>query len=216
MVVLWANPRNRLRVSRLTQRDEVERLVELFEVVAAEEGWQPDGALRRWRNRSDYFALEVCGELAGGLQLVRPDFRGELPCRSVWPEVPTQRQSPCAHIAVMALAGSHRGQSAHFWHLAAEMWRHCVGQGIATLFIEVTPRVLPLYLRLGWPLQIVGERRSHWGEDCFLCTLGIPEVAETLLRRAERSPYYRQIIAQAFRVAIPTRNARPVSHATAP
>lgn len=69
-----------------------------------------------------------------------------------------------------------------------------------TLFIEVTPRVLPLYHRLGWPLNIVGELRSHWGEDCYLCTLGIPEVAEALLRRAEHSPYYRQIVAQAFRV----------------
>jgi hypothetical protein len=82
------------------------------------------------------------------------------------------------------------------------MWRYCVGEGITTLFIEVTPRVLPLYQRLGWPLTICGERRQHWSEDCYLCTLGIPDVAEALLRRAEHSPYYRQIIAQAFRVTI--------------
>ena len=36
-----------------------------------------------------------------------------------------------------------------FWHLAVEMWRYCVGEGIATLFIEVTPRVLPISTS-GW------------------------------------------------------------------
>ena len=49
---------------------------------------------------------------------------------------------------------------------------------------------------------IVGERRLHWGEECYLCTLGIPEVAQALLQKAEHSPYYRQIVAQAFRVTM--------------
>jgi hypothetical protein len=99
------------------------------------------------------------------------------------------------------------------------MWRWCVGEGIATLSLEVTPRVLPLYRRLGWPLQIRGEARVHWGEECYLCTLGVPEVAEALLRRAGRSPYYRHIIAQAFRVALPARerrNAVAVANAAGP
>ena len=95
-----------------------------------------------------------------------------------------------------------------FWRLAVEMWRYCVGENIATLYIEVTPRVLPLYRRLGWPLQIRGDLRLHWGEDCYCCSLGIPEVAEALLRRSERSSYYRQIISQAFRVTIPVREIR--------
>ena len=76
------------------------------------------------------------------------------------------------------------------------------GHGLTTLFIEVTPRVLPLYRRLGWPLTIVGERRIHWGEECYLCTLGLPDVARVLLEKAEHSAYYRQIVAQAFRVTM--------------
>jgi hypothetical protein len=118
-----------------------------------------------------------------------------------------------AHIAVLALAPAFRGQPLLFWRLAVEMWRYCVTEGINTLFIEVTPRILPLYQRLGWPLVIQGQLRRHWGEDCYLCTLGIPEVAEALLRRAEHSSYYRQIIAQAFRVAIAPEHVRTPSTA---
>jgi hypothetical protein len=83
------------------------------------------------------------------------------------------------------------------------MWRHCVATGIANLFIEVTPRVLPIYQRLGWPLEIQGTLRLHWGEDCYLCTLSIPDVAAGLLHRAEASLFYRQIVMQAFRVGVP-------------
>ncbi|MBV9468436.1 MAG: hypothetical protein JOZ57_04270, partial [Abitibacteriaceae bacterium] len=107
-----------------------------------------------------------------------------------------------AHVAMLAVDEAYRGRSILFWNLAIEMWRHCVGEGITTLFIEVTPRVLPIYRRLGWPLQIRGELRRHWGEDCYLCTPVIPDVDQALLQRAEHSPYYRKIIAQAFRVTL--------------
>jgi len=205
---LWRDADAGVRVVRLTTAEEIESLVRLFEGIAAAEGWQPEGALRRWLDRSVYFALEVEGELAGGLQLVLPDAAGSLPCEAIWPEVPAGPAKRRAHVAILALDEAFRGQGLLFWRLVVEMWRHCVAQGVATLFIEVTPRVLPLYRRLGWPLKIQGERRRHWGEDCYLCTLGVPEVAETLLRRAEHSPYYREIVAQAFRVALPIRERR--------
>lgn len=203
MVPLWMDADMGVRVVRLTTGEEILSLVCLFEGIADNEGWQPDGALRHWQERSVYFALEVEGDLAGGLQLVLPAATSTLPYQAIWPEVPPASPGRQAHVAILALDAPFRGQGILFWRLAVEMWRHCVGEGLATLSIEVTPRVLPIYWRMGWPLEIQGELRRHWGEDCYLCTLGIPEVAETLLRRAEHSSQYRLIISQAFRVALP-------------
>lgn len=210
MLTLWrGGTQDNVQVARSAGLDDlqsVEALLRLFEGIAFEEGWQPGGAIRLWKGRSIYFVLEVDGHLAGGLQLVQaaPSSQSPtLPCQSVWPEVSIFENA--AHIAILALMEQHRGQEQGllFWRLGVEMWRWCVGEGIGTLYIEVTPRVLPIYQRLGWPLRICGEKRLHWGEDCYLCTLGIPAVAETILRRAENSSYYRQIVAQAFRVALP-------------
>lgn len=206
---LWKDAQSGVRVTRLTEAVEIEAVVRLFEEVAAAEGWQPEGALRQWLDRSVYFALERQGQGIGGLQLVLPDGVGKLPCQVLWPELPAGPASGRAHVAILALSEPFRGQGSLFWTLGVELWRYCVGEGIATLFIEVTPRVLPLYRRLGWPLQIEGELRRHWGEECYLCTLGIPEVAAALLRRAEQSPFYRQIVAQAFRVTLPARKRHP-------
>ena len=211
MVVLWSDVASGVRVVRLTEPHEIETLVRLFEDVAQKEGWQPGGALRLWTLRSVYFAIEVQGEIAGGLQLVLPDASRTLPCQAVWPEVAIHPMSCCAHVAILALAEEFRGQPLLFWRLAAEMWRYCVEESIATLYIEVTPRVLPLYRRLGWPLKLRGEVRLHWGEDCSLCSLGIPEVAEAILRRSERSTYYRHIVAQAFRVTLLLRETKAAS-----
>lgn len=208
MLPLWGDACNGIRVGRLTEPEEMEALVHLFEEVAAAEDWKPEGALRLWRDRSAYFAVEVQDELAGGVQLVLPDPTGALPYRTIWPEVPLVAPGRQVHVAVLALAPHFRGQSMLFWRLVVEMWRHCVGEGIAVLSIEVTPRVLPLYQRLGWPLKVQGDLRSHWGEECYLCTLGVPEAAESLLRRAEESLYYREIVAQAFRVTLAEREHR--------
>jgi hypothetical protein len=209
MLPLWEDAESSVHVVRLTEREEVEQLVHLFEKVAQSEGWQPpENALQPEMTSSVYFALEIEAQMVGGLQMVLPDGAGKLSYQSVWTEVAVPSRS--AHIAILAFDEVFRGQQRYFWHVAIEMWRHCVGKGITTLFIEVTPRVLPIYQRLGWPLQIVGELREHWGEDCYLCTLGIPEVAEALLRKAEQSEYYREIIAQAFRVTMSRRGEREV------
>src|SRR5438046_1390827 len=114
MVPLWEDAESGVQVVRLTETEEVETLVRLFEGVAEAEGWQPEGALRLWGDRSVYFALEVQGQLVGGLQLVLPDALGTLPCQSLWPEVAVSSR-PCVHIAILALEASHRGQNLLFW-----------------------------------------------------------------------------------------------------
>ena len=231
MLPLWSSDANHsvqvVQWTRWEDRQEVDALIGLFEDIAFVEGWEPGEALRLWQERSLYFALHVRGALAGGLQLVLPDqgkslkapsLSPVLPFQSLWPEVPVFTDTGShhlyyrsAHVTVLVLEAAVRGEGLLFWNVVIEMWRYCVGQGITTLFLEVTPRVLPLYQRLGWPLTICGELRRHWGEDCYLCTLGIPEVAEAILRRSERSPYYREIIAQAFRVRVAMPETKPSS-----
>lgn len=133
-----------------------------------------------------------------------PEESGTLPCHILWPTAPlypSRNGKPrCAHLAMLGLLGEARGHRLHFWHLGIEMWRFCIAVGITTLFIEVTPRVLPLYQYLGWPLTICGDTLLHWGEECYLCTMELPDVAQTLLRRAQNSRHYHRIIAQAFRL----------------
>lgn len=200
MVPLWENEQVGAQVVRLAEPSEIGELVSLFEGIAQRESWQPGGALRLWQDRSVYFGLELEGQLAGGLQLVLPDERGTFPCQNVWPEVAVEDPACSVHVSIMALEEQYRGQSALFWLLAAEMWRYCVGEGIGHLLIEVTPRVLPIYQRMGWPLVICGEKRLHWGEDCYLCSMAVSEVTSELVRRSSRSMSYRAVATQAFRL----------------
>lgn len=192
MVPLWQDAGEGWGVVRLTENKEVTELVGLFEEIAQEQGWEPGGALWRWTDQSIYFALQpgMRGEpLAGGLQLVLPNASGELPCAEVWPEVPPLFLNhgvsvPCAHIAMLGIAAAYRGDSLNFWRVAVEMWRHCVGAGIGALFIEVTPRVLPLYRRLGWPLKIRGTRASTGAKSASY----VPWVFLMWLRRCWSAP----------------------------
>ena len=210
MLPLWEDAEECVRIARLTASQdagEVEALIRLFEVVAGAEGWQPGGALRevRWRRRSVYFALEVRGQLAGGLQLLLPHPGEPLPCQAphLWPEarlLPSDSFT-AAHISILALAPAFRGEGKLFWPLAIEMWRACVAEEVEQLYLEVTPRVLPIYRRLGWPLQVRGDLRPHWGEACYLCSLGVWEVAAALSMRAKTSSSYRSLVTRAFRPA---------------
>ena len=87
MLSLWRDAGVGVEVVRLNETEEISGVVALFEDVAQAEGWQPEGALSRWTQRSAYFGVQVEGNLAGGLQLVLPDARGTLPCQELWPEV---------------------------------------------------------------------------------------------------------------------------------
>lgn len=209
MVLLWREAQEEARVVRLAQAAEVEALIALFASIAIEQGWQPDGALEKWTDRSVYFALcegdDEAVLFGGGLQLLLPEESGALPCHTLWPDAPlfpsrVSGQPRCAHIAMLGLLAPRRGHPLHFWRLGIEMWRYCIARGMTTLFIEVTPRVLPLYRHLGWPLTICGEKRLHWGEECFLCMMELPQVAQVVLTRAQRSAHYHRIIAQALRL----------------
>ncbi|BCM94489.1 hypothetical protein IAD21_06396 (plasmid) [Abditibacteriota bacterium] len=207
MQMLWQEAESAASVVRLTNAAEVRELVAVFAAIAAEQGWEPGGALEQYTQRSVYFALRGGAwgtHLLGGLQLLLPEESGTLPCHILWPTAPlypSRNGKPrCAHLAMLGLLGEARGHRLHFWHLGIEMWRFCIAVGITTLFIEVTPRVLPLYQYLGWPLTICGDTLLHWGEECYLCTMELPDVAQTLLRRAQNSRHYHRIIAQAFRL----------------
>jgi ribosomal protein S18 acetylase RimI-like enzyme len=199
-------------VRRLCGTEDAEPLLCLFEELARAEGWQPGGELRAYVPRSVYFALYVQTdggeELAGGLQLVRPDAAHSevvLPCQKVWPEQHVSgdvEREKIAHVAMLALRPAYRGAVGEgdiplFWDLGVALWRFCTEEGIQTLWLEVTPRTLSCYRRLGWPLVVRGPLRKHWGEDCFLTTLDVEEVGESVKSKAAFSPAYQRILARA-------------------
>ena len=165
-------------VMALTDPAEQERLIGLFEGIAAEEGWQPGDALRRYHKRSLYLAALLNGQMQGGAQLVLPDAKEGLPGQEVWPEVDQLGDVLAAHVAVLALLPQARGHRSLFGRLCVELWRQCRSLGVETLWLEATPATLRVYRRMGWPLEVVGELRLHWGEECFLCRMGVEEVSQ--------------------------------------
>ena len=90
---------------------QAELLLALFESVARQEGWQPGGQIRAYREHSVYFAASVGEELAGGLHLVSgartffPSSRSgpNSACNGAktwptWPSSPSRRSSAPATI----------------------------------------------------------------------------------------------------------------------
>lgn len=201
---LWAG--------RLRHADAAESLILLFEELAAQEGWQYEGELRRHVDRSVYLGLyhrdgEQYARLIGGLQLVLPDRETRaLRCHKVWAELTNPCAEGVAHAAVLAVAPEWRGRSggadarlpAAFWTLCAALWRHCLENGITEIWLEATPVMLRCYRLLGWPLVVQGELRAHWGEPCYPCKLCLREVAGSLAEKAARSALYRDIFLNAL------------------
>ncbi len=174
--------------------NECDRLIVMLEQIAAELMWQPGEQLRAYAPAAVHFAAYAGGALAGGLQLVPASLCETLPCELVWPEVRLPRRTETAHISIMALRREYRGTAHLLWPLCVAMWRYCAAHHIADISLEVTPDLYRLYRRLGWPLEIVGSLRPHWGEDCFLCRMGAAEVAGDMVIRAMRSRSYRRIV----------------------
>ncbi len=188
-----------LQVVALTSLDEVEQMICLLEQVAFEEGWVPGCGLRAWIQSSVYFAVLIDGQLAGGMQLVRPTVTGRLPCHDVWPELMPVRHPDTAHTAVFAARREFRSRPGLLWLPCIEVWRYCRREHIRDIWLEATPATLRVYNRLGWCLEVIGPLRTHWGEDCFPCRMDLDEVAATIAERAGHSDLYRRLLVQGGR-----------------
>jgi hypothetical protein len=159
----------------------------LFRSVAAEKGWAPGGDLLEAGGESTIVAAFFDGHLAGGAEVRKPDHWGWLPLEATWPELSELACPSPAELVLIALAPEFRAAPELLWALCAETWRACARSGIADLFAAVPPRNLPIYRRLGWCPETVGPERSHWGEPCVPCRIGIEAAREEFERRAERS-----------------------------
>ena len=186
-----------IKVAALAPGAETDALIGLFERVAGELSWQPEGQLRACLDSAWHLGILAGEELAGGLQAV--SGKGDaLPSRRVWPEVETGGAAT-AHVTILALERQYRGRPRLFGCLCVELWRRCVATGMGQIVIEATPPTLRLYRRLGWPLRIIGDLRPHWGEECYLCCMGVQAVGDALAAKAERSGSYRALVDQAYR-----------------
>lgn len=183
-----------LRVVTLASGNETAALIGLLEGITAELSWQPGSQLRDDAGQAVHFAARGDGALAGGLQLVPASACDVLPCERVWPDHRLPRRAQTAHISILAVCREFRGTADLLWPLCVAMWRYCAAHGILDISLEATPKVYALYRRLGWPLEVVGDLRPHWGEDCLLCKMGVAEVAGAMVVRATRSASYRGIV----------------------
>ena len=185
------------------------QLLDVLEGIAAELSWQPGQQLRAYASMAIHFAAYVNGVLAGGLQLVPSALCETLPCELVWPEVSLPSRARTAHISIMAVRREYRGAAGLMWPLCVAMWRYCVAQRITDITLEVTPKTYLLYKRLGWPLEIIGDLRPHWGDDlCYLCRMEAAQVAGAMLLKAPRSAAYRDIVglmSQPWDAPVPAR-----------
>lgn len=184
-------------VALLTEPEEVGRLLSLFEAIASELGWQPGEQLWTYRACAAHLAAIVDGKIVGGLQAAIAAELSELPYKRVWPEVGIGMSS--LHVTILALERQYRGRSRLFGSLCVELWRWCVARNVRQIVIEATPPTLRLYQRIGWPLEIIGGLRAHWGEECYLCRMDVEQVAEALVRKASRSISHRALVEQAYR-----------------
>ena len=207
-----------LRLQRLVSDQEIQLLLRLFEDIADSEGWQHGGELMAHSSESTYFGLWITERavpnargdyldategLAGGLQLVRPDDHGKLPCQKLWPEINVENTGKIAYVAVLAVRKEWRGKrgdigAACFWMLTGALWNYCMENGITHLWLEATPTMLRCYRLLGWPLQVRGALRTHWAEDCYPCSLSLRETAGALVEKALSSRTYRRIVETAL------------------
>jgi hypothetical protein len=192
--------KHRDHLVRICDTADSAQLLDVLESIAGELSWQPGQQLRSYASTAIHFAAYVNGVLAGGLQLVPATLCKTLPCELVWPEVSLPSRAETAHISIMAVHREYRGSAGLMWPLCVAMWRYCVAHCITDITLEVTPKTYHLYRRLGWPLEIVGELRPHWGDDlCYLCRMGAIEVAGAMLLKAPRSAAYRDIVGQMSR-----------------
>ena len=180
---------------KLCLPEEAIHLVDLLEQIAAELSWQPGQQMRAYASQAVHFAAYADGILAGGMQLVPAMLCEMLPCELVWPDVHLPQRAQTAHISIMALCQEYRGTAKLLWPLCVAMWRYCAVNGITSISLEVTPKLFHLYKRLGWPLEIIGDLRLHWGEPCLLCRMGTVDVAGAMVLKATRSQTYQAIVA---------------------
>nr|ACX33975.1 N-(4-amino-2-hydroxybutyl) tetradecanamide synthase [uncultured bacterium RM44] len=206
MKTLWES--GGAQVALMESREETSHMVGILEGIAAELSWRPGTQLRDYQDRAAHLAVLVGSEIVGGLQIVTSPSADCLPYRLVWPEVCVPDGAAIADITILALRKEYRARFNLFWPLCVELWRHCVAEGATEMRLEATPDTLRLYRRIGWPLEVIGDLRLHWNEPCFLCRMGIVDVAGAMVVRALQSATYQAVLAGMSR---PVASASPVA-----
>lgn len=177
----------------LSRDDEIAELQHVFATIATKEGWQCDGQLSAYDDRSTFVGVRIAGEITGGLQFVHGP--GTLPCLTVWPELGLFDRQDVAELAVLALLPHCRGDRRLLWQIAAQAWRCCWVRGINEIYAEVTPKKLCGYRLLGWPIIASGPLRPHWGEDCVPTRMPIGDALQVVKERAEHSRFFASLLA---------------------
>jgi hypothetical protein len=180
-----------------------EDLRRLFDDVALDEGWTPGRYLQDCAERSLFVGVSAENARIAGLQLVLEDPSAPLPLLAVWPEIADQVHWRAAEVAVLAVRAPHRGSRRLLWFLAAEVWRVCQMRSISEIWLAATERRVRQYRLLGWPLEVKGGLRRHWGEDCLPCRVRVADAEAYVRRRVGKEECFRSIVSWANREPFP-------------
>ena len=180
---------------------QVAQIVALYEVAAVEMAWQPGDQITAYPASSVYFAFECGGQIQGAVQLVRGGTSEGLPVLKVWPELDLAGRRDVADVALVALRKELRGRRHLYWALYAAMWRYCVRERIAELWMEVPHEKLESYRGLGWPLSVEGPLRLQWEEPCYPCRVSVRGVGEAMIARARRAGTFFKTVDDEYQAA---------------
>jgi len=186
-------------ICRLVEPADQTSLIRAFQEVALEQEWEIGTELSEPNRSSLYFAAYCAGQLAGGIEIRKPDSTGFLPVYSTWPEISERAIDSPAHVVILAITRKFRNQPRLLWTLCTEVWRSCRLLGIKNLLMEVPVANYRVYCRFGWSLEIVGAERCHWGEMCLPCRIDIDVLEQSVLTKVEQAPSLRHITDQAYR-----------------
>jgi hypothetical protein len=181
-------------VEPIFERLRIEQLSRVFDAVSREQDWVPEDQPTENGHASIYFAAISDGVIIGGIRLVCGNSTETLPCMAVWPELPLAARDDVAELTVLALLRAHRGNRNLIWQLAAKMWQYCVAQEIKEIWAEITPANLRIYRRIGWPFEVAGPLRLHWGEECYPCRAYVQQGFQAVVERAKKSPFFRNLL----------------------
>jgi len=165
--------------------------------VAAEQGWlPPEGAIDGYPANSVYFLHSADERVVGAVKAVMGNDNEGLPILDVWPEFDLRGREDVAELSILALAKDSRGHGRSFLPLSAELWRHCALEGVSEVWAELEPRMVAIYRRFGWPMEVMGELREYWGDPLYPCRVGIKEAVLAYRDKARTLSAYEAALLQ--------------------
>lgn len=168
-------------------------VIDLLYAIEVERGLDVADHLEAYLDHPVFFAAMRNGELVGGIKLVMGNPEG-LPIHEVWPELNLVGRTDVADLSLLALRGGRRGDLYAVGSLINAVWVHCRECGVSEVWAELPPRNIKLYQRMGFPFEVMGEKRDYWGTPHVPSRVVLDKAAEVVAERTAISGLYQRVV----------------------